>query len=204
MKFAVSVANATNLNGIIHLVKVLSKLGINHHVYIRCDENMFQPIEGFTFTGTRNPFFHDGKHIDPNFYVAKNVGFPLLFQPTLYSWSANDSFIRKDNEKQPYDAVIALEHVHALDFQRVGVPDYGTIACNDELGQHPLSANFSRWIARPSDYSRLVLGWKFFRFVDQRQLHFELHDQHIELNSNRTNYYWKYWLDVQHVKVRKL
>lgn len=204
MKIAISIAHGTNLNGLFSFERAISRVkpDFDYHVYIRQNPGEISPIDNYTFTGTTSPFYADGHHADPSFYKAEPKLVDLTIQPTLYGWWMNDHAIRADMPAQRYDAVISLITPDCLNLKTLRLPDYGFIRALDSFGQAPISCDVSQWIAKPSDYSRLACGWKFFRFVNTFQLGVDEHRNNgMELSHQESNYLWRFWVSSQRIRV---
>lgn len=203
MHIAISVAHSASVQSIITFEKKMSRLPfLTYDVFLRHSETD-HVIDNYYYVDYDNPFYETGNHKSEDFYLSQTRAVQLGVQPTLFGWWANDLTIRKHQLTENYDAVVALEVLDWFDFEKIsGRPSYGEIVCGDDFKQAPLTANFQRWFARPSDYSRLVSAWKFFKHVDDDHLALDMHAKRITIFDDHKNYLWKYWLDVQNIHVK--
>lgn len=197
MNIAISVAHEVDLNSVVRFERS-SRIDSSQ---ITVFAPHAPPIDNYICVGNANPFYSDGRHLNSEFYLASTPPEQLNLQSTVFGWWRNDIYMRTTG--LVFDVVVAVDGLDRFDFKEVPNPDYGSILCNDEFEAHPLSANFSCWAAKPSDYSRLSTAWKFFRFVNHKHTHLDMHGKNIQLDDEHANYLWKFWLDVQNISVRK-
>ena len=145
------------------------------------------------------PFYENGQKVnDRNFYVSTKLYSDLTIQPILYSWWKNDLSIKQESMQHGYDVVIALTSADSLMLERIKTPRHGVLyqAIEDDIA----FADLNQWITRPSDYSRLCLGWKFLKYAHTDDITF------FELFQGvpKSHMLWKLWLDCQNIKVEKI